>query len=332
MKKILLVKLSSLGDVIHALPVLSALKGAFPEARIDWVVEEAASEILKGHPLLHRVVVWQRKRLFAGLKRIERNSLQGWKAFLKELRQESYDLIIDLQGLFKSGVLVGLARGRCKLGFANHREGSTFFYNLKMPPYDPDEHAVKRYLKVLSLLGLNSPEVSFPLPSLPEFRPLKEKFGLPARFAVFIPRARWSTKLWHVRGWQSLAQKFEEEGILPVFVGAQADRDYVKTILSEAPGLSLCGKTGLLELASLLKEASFIVSVDTGPLHLAAALGKKTVALFGPTAPWRTGPYGDGHRVIFKGLSCSPCFKKSCLKRRCLKEITPEEVFEVCEF
>ncbi len=328
--KILFVKLSSIGDVIHTLPVLSSLKAAYPEAEIDWVVEEPSAELLRGHPLLNRVLIFRRREILSDFRQKRGSAWRELKSFLRSLRRKRYDLVIDFQGLLKSGLLVGIARGRCKIGFANHREGSPLFYNLKLSPYDPDQHAVRRYLSVLKVLGLKPETVSFSLPPLPSFEELKQRFALPAGFAVFIPKARWPSKLWTVSGWRSLAQAFERRGILPIFVGSQADSPYVEKILTESPGLSLCGRLGLLELATLLKEASSVVSVDTGPMHLAAALGRPVVALFGPTAPWRTGPYGDDHRVLFKGLSCSPCFRKDCPDRVCLERISPEEVLRAC--
>ncbi|NPA49391.1 MAG: lipopolysaccharide heptosyltransferase I [Thermodesulfobacteria bacterium] len=327
--KILLVKLSSLGDVIQALPVLSGLKAVFPEAEIDWVVEEPSAAILRNHPLLRRLLVFRRPQILAGLKR---GSFAELRRFLHPLREETYDVVLDLQGLLKSGLIVGVSRGRCKVGFANHREGSPLFYNLKLPPYDPEMHAVRRYLSTLRVFGLETPEAHFSFPPLPPLEELRRKFALPERFAVLVPVARWPTKLWTTEGWQVLAQRLKREGIFPVIVGAKGDASYARKILAGAPGLSLCGETDLLELATLLRGASVIVSVDTGPMHLAAALGKPVVALFGPTAPWRTGPYGEGHRVIFKGLSCSPCFKRECASRRCLTEIAPEEVLQACGF
>ncbi len=327
--KILLVKLSSLGDVIHSLPVLSALKTSFPEAEIDWAVEEPAAEILENHPFLERLLIFPRTRI---LEELRRGSLFETRRFLRFLRQKPYDVVLDLQGLLKSGLLVGLARGKVKIGFANHREGSPLFYNFKLPPYDPDMHAVKRYLLVLKIFGIEPQKVTFPLPPVPSLAKLKSKFGLPERFAVFIPVARWPSKLWTISGWRTLAYRFAKEGLAPIIVGSEKDAPYVQKILSEAPGRSLCGKIRLLELASLLQGASLIVSVDTGPMHLAAALGKTVIALFGPTAPWRTGPFGEQHQVIFKRLPCSPCFQKVCSRRSCMEEISPQEILNACGF
>ncbi|OAG27332.1 lipopolysaccharide heptosyltransferase I [Thermodesulfatator autotrophicus] len=324
--KVLIVKLSSLGDIIHALPVLSALKNN--GAQIDWIVEEEFSSLLQGHPYIDRLLVWPRKRVLQKIRQKNLNAIVLWKDLLQQLRAKDYDVVIDLQGLLKSGILVSLARGRCKIGFANHREGSTFFYNFKLPPYDPDEHAVLRYLKVLNYMGLSAKEIEFPLPPLPPLEDLRKRFGLPKKYAVLIPCTRWPTKYWTRDGWKKLSQFLEKQGFLPVFVGSSKDKDYVKSLLNGNPGLSLCGKTDLKELASVLKGARLVISVDTGPLHLAAASGPPVIALFGPTAPWRTGPFGEKHVILRGEIACSPCFQKECSDRRCMKNLTPERVLE----
>ncbi len=326
--KILIVKLSALGDVIQALPVLKALKGALPRAEIHWVVEPPADELLASHPLLDQLILFPRRQILRALKK---RNLSGLLTFLRTLRTHSYDVVIDLQGLLKSGLVVALSRARAKLGFANHREGSPLFYSLKLPPYDPDLHAVDRYLKVTEIFGAKPEAPLFVLPPLPSVGSLRQRFSLPEKYAVFIARARWESKLWERSSWQALALKCREAGLLPVLVGAENDRPYLKDIVQRSAARLLAGRLTLLELASLLKGAQLIVSVDTGPMHLAAALGKPVVALFGPTAPWRTGPYGDGHIVLRRDLPCSPCFRKVCPENECLKGISPEEVWQACQ-
>ena len=320
--KILLVKLSALGDVVQTLPVLAALKRAGHE--VHWLVEEAAAQILEGHPLLDGLLV-SRRRLWLDRWRKDPQRVWGEVAlFVRSLRQEEYDLVLDLQGLLKSALLVALARARLKVGFANHREGSPWFYNFPLPPYDPEEHAVRRYLSALGPLGLEVAEPEFVLPPLPEEVP--QRWGLTKPYVVLIPCARWLTKHWAKSHWQELAQALLRQGRQPVLVGAKADLPYVEEIVSGVDGaLSLCGRLNLLELASLLKGAERVISVDTGPMHLAAAVGARVIALFGPTAPWRTGPFGEGHVVLRVSKPCSPCFRRRC-PEPCLEEIRPQEV------
>ncbi|WP_022853982.1 lipopolysaccharide heptosyltransferase I [Thermodesulfatator atlanticus] len=327
--KVLIIKLSSLGDVIHSLPVLSVLKGA--GAEVDWVVEEENEALLRGHPYLSRLIVWPRKRLLKRLKARDFAAIRETYSLVREIRAKTYDVVIDLQGLLKSGVVAGLSRARYKIGFANHREASTFFYNVKLAPYSPDEHAVRRYLSTLNILGLETNHIDFVFPPFPPFKGLAQKFALPEKFAVLIPCTRWQTKHWTISGWQELSLLLTQKGLAPVFVGSAADKSYVAKILAKGEGLSLCGKTSLLELASIISQATLVVSVDTGPMHLAAALNKPVVALFGPTAPWRTGPLGERHRVIQKKLPCVPCFQRTCDTTRCMQEIAAEEIIEALD-
>ena len=322
--KILIVKLSSLGDVIQALPVLAALKKGLKGAEIHWVVEPGARKILETHPLLDRLIVFPRKEIL-------RRDVKSLKAFLSLLRAQAYDVALDLQGLLKSALVLSLARARQKIGFANHREGSPFFYTLKLPPYDPDLHAVKRYLLALEVLGVREERPHFVLPPLPPLEELRERLSLPEEFVLFITQARWPSKLWSHEGWRWLARRFLDLGLTPVLVGTREEAPRLREIAHGTGAISLAGRLDLLELGTLLKEARLVVSVDTGPMHLAAALGRPLVALFGPTAPWRTGPWGEGHLIISQKSPCSPCFKKSCAERTCLLEIRPEEVWEACK-
>ena len=325
--KILLVKLSALGDVVQSLPVLAALKEAGHE--VHWIVEEPAAELLQDHPLLDRLFVSKRRIWLSRLPRQIRRVAREIRDFVQSLRQEEYDLVLDLQGLLKSACWVGLARARVKMGFANHREGSTHFYNFLLPPYDPDWHAVWRYLSPLALLGLKVETPSFVLPPLPENLPRRLK--LPQPYVVLIPCTRWPTKLWEEASWATLSGLLWEKGLFPVFVGSKADQSYIGRIFafSATRGRSLCGQLSLLELAALLKQAHLVVSVDTGPMHLAAAVGSRVVALFGPTAPWRTGPFGTQHLIFRAGLPCSPCFQRTCSTRLCMRKISPETICKI---
>ncbi len=322
--RILIVKLSALGDVIQTLPVLKALKSARPHVEIHWVVEPPAQQILEGHPLLDRLLVFPRRQI------IKEKNWGLLRDFGRSLRAFSYDVVLDLQGLLKSALVVAAARARLRVGFANHREGSPFFYNLKLPPYDPDLHAVRRYLLALEVLGVRASAPVFTFPPLPDPKELFSRYGLQGPVAVFIPRARWESKLWREDGWQELCRKFEAKGLTPVLVGAKADLPYLLRLKANTQAQILAGLR-LTELASLLKGARVIVTVDTGPMHLAAALGKPVVALFGPTAPWRTGPFGRGHQILGRKSPCSPCFRKVCAEKSCLNRLEAEEVWEACQ-
>jgi len=329
MKKLLLVKLSALGDVVQTLPVLAALKRVHPGLAIHWVVEEEQAELLAGHPLIERLLVFPRRRILRCLRN-PRTVPRGWslaRKFLRDLRAERYDAVLDLQGLLKSALVVALARSRRRIGFANHREGSPLVLTEKLPPYDPDLHAVRRYLSAAEHLGGRPEPVEFPLPPHPSAETVGRRLRLPPPpWLVFIPATRWPTKLWPDEHWRDLAGRACALGLPLLWIGGPGDRDYLAGLALK--GTDLSGRLSLKELAGILSGAAAVVSVDTGPMHLAAALGRPVVALFGPTAPWRTGPFGEGHRVLRAGLPCSPCFRRSCPEPRCMSGISPEEVLQ----
>jgi heptosyltransferase-1 len=330
--RILLVKLSSFGDVLHALPTLEALRAANPLAHITWLVEAAYAPLLSGHPALDEVWVAPRLRpgeFFSG------SNPARLRRLVRQLRARPFDLVVDLQGLFKSAVWVALANSPRKVGYNRTRELSYLALTERVPPFDPEDHAVNRYLNLAHYLGAP--------PALPVFR-----LGLDAGadisalipdgtdrpLAVLHPGARWASKLWPPASWARLAAWLSRDrGFQVAVTGSAADRELVAAILqqSEAPLLNLAGRTSLAELAAVLRRARLAVTTDTGAMHLAAALGTKVVALFGPTAPWRTGPFGSGHLVVRLGLPCSPCFKRHCPAPRCLTELYPEMVRGACE-
>jgi len=336
--KILIIKLSAIGDVVQALCVLDALKHRYPEAQIDWLAGEVAAGLLQGHPMLEDVIIYPRRR-FGRLC----NSPPAWPAllsegckFLKELRQRHYDMVLDLQGLLKSGVLTWLSRGSRRIGFASGREGSSLFLNEKLPPYDPEEHAVLRYMRVAHHVGTD-PERKprFPLGTgdseIKKAREILSCHGIAdAGIVGIVPGTRWETKHWTSAGFAATADLIRREtGFVPVILGGHGDRKLASEIsrLASEPVHDLTGATDLKTLAALFTMTAAVVTTDTGPMHLAAAAGTPVVALFGPTAPNRTGPFSSRAEVIRKGYSCSPCFQRKCsIGTRCMKDITPEEV------
>lgn len=328
--KVLIIKLSSIGDVIHTLPSLQALRrGLGKKARIDWLVEEAASSVLKNHPLLDRLIIVKRGWL--------RNRGENLKT-AKELSKEAYDIVLDFQGLLKSGVWVKLTKGKRRIGFSNARELSHVFYNEKLPPFDIERHAVDRYLDLAKHAGGVIEDAGFTLKTNANIKDsaLKKlkRAGVKGKFFIIIARARWATKLWDDAKFVEVAKKAKEDyGLTPVLVGGREDAASLEKMRFDIGegAVNLAGQTDLNELAEVLRGAEFVITVDSGPMHLAAAAGAKVIALFGPTAPWRTGPYGQGHTIIRKGLKCSPCFRKKCADLKCMNGITAEEVLSAVQ-
>jgi heptosyltransferase-1 len=340
-RSILIIKLSAIGDVVHTLPFLEVVRANFPNARIDWVVEEASSQIIEGHPAIDHVMVshrtsWQ-KQLFRG--RESSAALMQIQKFLKELREETYDWVVDLQGLLKSALLLGLSRGRRKIGPSWGKEGSRLF--LTEPPFfvEPDLHAVEKYLKAAEYLGCDRTIWKGDIPIREADKRTIEKFlrdsEVDGKVLVGInPMAKWTTKLWESEKFSALADRLQKElSCRVIFTGSRQDREEVDKIIQrmdENP-LNLTGRTNLKELAYLYSRCQLLISTDTGPMHIAAAMGCPVVALFGPTAPRRTGPYGPGHTVIRQEMTCSPCLKKKCEDLRCMRDITADRVFEAVE-
>jgi lipopolysaccharide heptosyltransferase I len=333
--KVLLVKLSALGDVVQALPVAMAIKRQMPQAQVDWVVERPSAGLLYGHPALNRILVSPRHVISDHKSEFFRHVIP----FIRQLRAEYYDAVLDLQGLMKSAMVVALSRGRRKIGFKGGKEPlASWPLNLRLDPYDPDRHALKRYLDVLEPLGI--------------LRPSQAEFGLQAGrealdrvgemlgrmrandrpLVVLHPMALWPSKLWPVSHWAELARMLAGQGLHLVLSGAPADRPVTEKIASlSGVGddlLNLAGRTGLPDMVALLSLADVLVSTDTGVMHLAAALDTPVVALFGPTAPWRTGPHGQGHQVLRLALDCSPCLRRRCDQPVCLNNLAPETVAE----
>ena len=322
--KILIVKTSAIGDVIHTLPALHCLRRRYPEAEITWLVEEAAAEVVVGHPALDRVLVAGRKGWLREWRAGERRAAcrKAWH-FLRELRDTRYDLLLDFQGLLKSGIWVALARARRKVGFGRgmeHAEMSYIFLNERIPAVSMEMHAVDRELHLLRAIGIECPEARFDLPLTAADHEaaakLLEAHGIAAGqpFIAINPMTTWPTKHWRPEKFAELADRLAEAGKAVVFTGGPDDRAGVAAIgaMMRQPPVNLAGATSLKGLAALFARAQAVVSTDTGPMHVAAAVGTPVVALFGPTAPWRTGPYGVQHQVVRLGLACSPCLKKQC--------------------
>jgi len=359
---ILIVKLSAIGDVIHTLPSLAALRRCHPDADITWVVEEAAADLLTENPALNRMIVSGRKRWIKELRRGKIAApLREMLSFFREIRRRPYDLVIDFHGLLKSAAIVLISGGKRKLGYDSLQELSGLFYNEKIPE-QMGKHAVDRYLDFVRYLaqGREGRDADC-LKAPPEFnitigeaeqRRVEALFNEHAalltagdgcgdhriesggrrkpgrRFVAVNPVAFWETKLWEEEKFAELCDRIHRElGIGVILTGGAADPlDRIRALMT-TEAVNLGGRTTLRELACLFGQAALVITTDSGPMHLAAAVGTPVIALFGPTDPARTGPYGAGHRVIRQGLDCMPCFRKNCETRDCMRGIAVEEVF-----
>ncbi len=322
-RKILIIKPSSLGDIIHALPVLPILHAGFDRPEIHWVVARQFYGILEDHPLIDVLWIidkdsWKKpSSIFSTLGELGR--------LASGLRREKFDLVIDLQGLLRSA-MIGLFTGTgARAGFNAAREGARYTYRYKIRTA-VEMHAVDKNVLLALALTCTDHDISFPLPPL-DRRPEISRL-LDPEYAVIVPSAGTLVKRWPAGYFAELVSRLPLQSVI---VGAPSDRALADEIVAQSHGraLSIAGRTSLRELASVIQGAKFLVSADSGPMHLAAALDVPVFAIFGPTSSLRTGPYGKIHTVIRKDMPCSPCYsRKPCPDWRCMTEITPDRVLD----
>ena len=335
---ILIIKLSAIGDVVHSLPLLEVLRQRFPVARIDWLIEEDASGIVEGHPCIDELLILPRK---SWLRRFRKKGefvsvTREIPRFIREFRSRKYDIVIDLQGLLKSGILTFVARGKRKIALNNAREGSALFIKERVAIPDPQMHALERYLCIARHLGAENTRWDGYIPIHESDKAyvdsLLQRFDNGRSLVTINPMAKWKTKLWEPTRFASLADLVHEKrGAEIIFTGSDTDRAAIEEIQSamSTEALNLAGRTTLKQLAYLYQRCAVVISTDTGPMHIAAAMRSPlVVALFGPTSPSKTGPYGGRKKVIRAGVACSPCFKKRCDDMRCMRGITVDMVYE----
>jgi heptosyltransferase-1 len=298
--RILIVRLSAIGDVLHAVPTACALRRQFPDACLGWIVEGRTGELLKGHPALDEVIVVPRGWL--------KSARTVWN-LRKQLRALRFDTTIDLQGLSKSAIAAWLtgAKRRISYGGADARELSAWLNNELVEPQT--EHVVTRALEMLKPFGIVDPPVEFNLPRVPAAEEAANRMiaaaGLTGPFAVLNPGAGWQSKLWPAERFGAVARHLGRLHGLPglvVWAGAQ-EKLWAETIVACSGGQArLAPPTSLVELAAILRRARMFVGSDTGPLHLAAAVGTPSVGLFGPVSEKRNGPYGEQNVTVQKML------------------------------
>jgi lipopolysaccharide heptosyltransferase I len=316
--EILVVRLSSLGDVVHTLPAVSALRRRFPEARIDWLVERRHRDVLFENPDVDSVLdvdtlSW-RKRLF--LPRTWRDI----RECLKALRSRRYDLVLDLQGTVKSAVSAFLARSDRRIGFApDHLKErvAASLYTERVSPNGTRPHVIDRNLYLLRALGIETEERSFPIavaePEAAAARRALDALGL-SDFVIVNPGGSWVTKRWSPEKLGRLASAIESEWRLPSLVlWGPGEEEMAQAVVSASGGSArLAPKTTLREMIPYLERARLFVSGDTGPMHLASARGVPVVGIFGPTDPARNGPFGGRDEIVYKAVPCAPCYKHHC--------------------
>jgi len=323
-EKILIIKPSAFGDIVHSLPFLQTIKTCFPACEIHWVVSKELQFFLQDHPLIDKLWVFKRKEW-----RISSSILTTIKelySFSKGLRNEKFDISVDLSGLLRSGLITFFAGAKYKLGFRESNEGSPFFYSHKIQG-GKEIHAIDRYLKIASFLGCESDDIHYPFAPFDENPPVCNL--LPDKYAIMVPSAGKEANRWPAERYGQLAARLPLPSIM---IGGKADAEVVQRAVhaSGGKGIDLVGKTSLKDLLPIIRKAQFMVTNDTGPMHLAAAFSVPVFAIFGPANPIRTGPYGSIHTIITEDLGCSPCYRwKPCDNWQCMEKITVDKVFGV---
>lgn len=329
--KILILKPSSLGDVVQALPVARLLKRHWPAAEIHWWLNRELVPLLEGDPDLTEVIPFDR-RLWG---RIEGIPLAFSE--IRRIRHLRFDWVIDLQSLARSALLGWLARGGMSIGLDDRREAAPAFYDVAVARPSAKTHAVDWYLEVLRQLKV---PVHFNFDWLPRRPEVAARVAarcpdLSARWVALQPGARWMNKRWPVEAFAIFAQQLlaAEPQLRVVVLGSQMEQS-LGAAISTAGGprcLDLTGRLSLPEMVEWLRLSVLMVTNDTGPMHVAAALGRPVAGLFGPTDPALTGPYGAGHLILRTELPCVPCEKPACHWSEplaCLRRIPPERVVE----
>ncbi len=345
-ERILIVRLSAIGDVVHTLPVAGVLRRHFPEARIGWLVEELSSQLLVGHPWLDDLWVVPKGRW---RKAPVRSWVNGDKrGFYSELRRVGYDVGVDFQGLTKSGFALWMGGARARIGYGDKdgRELNKFFTNVRVYPDASRQHVIERNLALLGPLGIDAgaQEVGWEFPDFSDERKRLSDFleMIAGRGSIMIyPGAGWPTKRWGVEKFIDLADLIgdasELDGRPIVLVWGPAEKAEAEEIVQRGRDhlgnrLLLAPATNLRELTVLLGEADVVVGGDTGPIHIAAALGIPVAGIYGASDPIRNGPWGDGHEIVVsEGCGERPCWKRSCNKPGglvCLDGIEAQSVLD----
>jgi heptosyltransferase-1 len=329
--KILILKPSSLGDVVQALPVLRLIKLHLPQSEIYWWIESSLAPLLEDDADLAGVVRFNRRRWAEP---------RNWARLFRTVRwarAQRFDWVIDLQCLARSAIFGWLANGQFTVGLDEPREGAHGFYDVVATRPSPQTHAVDWYLSVLDLLKVPRHWNFQWLPQRPEVEAaIRRKWPVQEnRWIVLQPGARWLNKRWPVESFAQLVQRWQpaKERFRFAILGGEEDVTLGATIAQAAPErcLDLTGKLSLPEMLEWIRLSELMISNDTGPMHAAAAMGKPLMALFGPTEPKRTGPYSQMRNVIQQKLWCVPCMSPRCRNStplECLHAVTPSMVLE----
>jgi len=317
---VLIVRLGALGDVVHAIPAAAALRRAFPAARIDWLVEARHRDIVDLVTAVDRVVT------------LDSPTLAGWSAAVKALRQTAYDIAIDLQGLLKSAVLARASGAARVVGFSiwhlREKTARPFYSDVHEAE---TAHVMAKNLQLLRAIGVEDETIAFPIAAVgsPALDALRSRIPADRPFALINPGAAWPNKRWPAAGFGEVASFLRDAcGVTPVVLWGPGEESLADAVVAASSAAAiLAPPTGIADLVSLARAAALVVSGDTGPLHIAVAVGAPTVSLFGPTDAARNGPYRDQDVTVSRYDACGCHYDRRCHQSSwCLEQVTAAEV------
>lgn len=327
MNKFLIVRLGSLGDIIHAVPAAAALRKAFPQASIDWLVDVRHRDLLELVPVVNRRIV------------IDTSSAGSVLSALGELRRARYDVALDLQGLLKSGVLARLSGASRVIGFPAdllREKAARFFYTETAGDTVP--HVIDKNLSMLKAVGVRMPDVEFPLEDRnpAAAAEARARLGIAAgeKFAVLNPVAAWPNKRWPPVYFAEVSRELaKRHGLRSLVLWGPGEERFADAVVAAADNTAAVSPaTSVADLISLTREAALMISGDTGPLHIAGAMGTPLVGIFGPTDPQRNGPWAEDDMAASRYRSCACHYQRQCrIAGWCLLDISPREVMQLVD-
>ena len=341
--KILIIRLSALGDTIHTLPLASAIKSAYSKCQIGWIVEDKAQQFIKDNPIIDKCYVLPRKQWKKRGFSIK-NIIEFFQ-IIKEIRKEKYDIVIDTQQLFKSASIMAFLNIKRKITHTDGREFSGIFANefvkSDRKQFDLKYHVVRRNLDFAAHLGIDNEYVQFSLPkvsdeSIRKVEKLLSGLDKDKPTIILAPATTWETKHWKLEYWCDLIERFSPDANV-VITGSNADEKLINTILGACDSkdvVNIAGETNLLELSEVYRRSDIVISPDSGSAHIAWAVQKPSViTVFCSTSHTRTGPFGEGKYSLFPDLECYPCMKKVCpsktKKNVCTSAVNSSQVINI---
>lgn len=340
--KILIIRLSAIGDSIHTLPLANALRKKYKNAQIDWIVEDKAAKFIVDNLLLNNVYVLERKK-WKTLSKID--ALRAFFSIIKKIRNEKYDIVIDTQQLLKSAFIMGLSKAKRKISLDGGREFSWIFANeiikTGRKQFDINCHVVKRNLEIAQYLGCEDFEPQFIIPNLSkeysqEIINIIQNLDKTKKTIIIAPATTWVNKHWTVQGWKDVINEYKNTCNI-IITATEKERSLTEKILSDIKGgniVDLTGKTTLSDIVYLCQNSDLIISPDSGSAHIAWASGcASIITLFFATSANRTAPYGCNYYSLSTLTACSPCMKKHCKnksdKNQCINGISSDKLINI---